>query len=67
MAGCVVRGYINTALEIFRDKINVCNIDLALDEFMNFCRPHDSEIFSGKYLDINTNKIYQMLLEVKIK
>lgn len=67
MAGCAVRGYINTALEIFHDKVNTSNIGVALDEFMDFCKPQDGKTFSDEYLEGHTKKIYQLLLEVRDK
>lgn len=41
MAGCCVRGYINTDKQIFKDKVNGSNIDLAISEFEEFCKPRD--------------------------
>jgi len=66
MAGCAVRGYINTALAILKDKVNENNIDLVLEEFKDFCS-HDSNIFNPENLDNNTLKIYNLLLEIKNK
>ena len=64
MAGCAVRGYINTALQIFKDKINIKNVDLALEEFMDFCKPKNHK-FNENHLDTNTRKIYHLLLQLK--
>lgn len=64
MAGCAVRSYINTAIQIFNDKVNKNNIDLALNEFMDFCKPQDGGTF---HLEGDPNTIYQMLLELKNK
>lgn len=66
MAGCTVRGYINTALKILEDKVNKYNIDLVLDEFKDFCS-YDTNIFNPEKLDDNTLKIYNLLLEIKNK
>lgn len=41
MAGCCVRGHINTAKQIFKDKINKRNIDLVISEFEDFCKLKD--------------------------
>lgn len=58
MAGCCVRGYINTAKQIFKDKINIDNIDLAISEFEDFCKPENG-------LGSNAREIYEMLKEFK--
>lgn len=67
MAGCAVRGYINTAVQIFNDKINKSNIDLAFNEFTDFCKIVDSEEFNYECLDSNTMKIYRMLIDFRNK
>ena len=36
LAGCAIRGYRNTCLEIIRDKVNADNIDLVLSEIDDF-------------------------------
>ena len=38
MAGCAVRGYMNTALKIFEDKVNKENVRLVTLEFEDFCK-----------------------------
>lgn len=58
MAGCCVRGYINTAKQIFKDKINIDNIDFAISEFEDFCKPENG-------LGNNATEIYKMLKEFK--
>ena len=65
MAGCAVRGYINTALKILEDKVNSNNIDLALAEFKSFCTYNDNEIFNENKLDNDIKKIYELLLNIK--
>lgn len=57
MAGCAVRGYINTALKILEDKVNSNNIDLVLEEFKDFCSFNDTRIFNEDELDDNVEKI----------
>lgn len=66
MAGCAVRGYINTALKILKDKVNKDNIDLVLEEFKDFCS-YDSHLFNPDKLDNDTLNIYNLLLEIKNK
>lgn len=62
MAGCCVRGYINTAIKIFEDKVNKDNIELAFSEFKDFINPNNKEDFGEKYLGENTKKIYDMFM-----
>lgn len=62
MAGCAVRGYMNTALKIFNDKINKNNKDLALSEFKDFCKMDANKFNETKHLGKNTKIIYDKLL-----
>lgn len=70
MAGCCVRGHINTAKQIFKDKINKNNVDLAILEFENFCKPNDGwkamENDFSKFNIKNIIEIYEMLKKIKI-
>lgn len=66
MAGVSVRGYINTALKIFEDKVNKDNIELAISEFEDFCKPKEEQYFDeNKHLGQNTKIIYNLLKQVK--
>ena len=65
MAGCCVRGYINTAIKIFTDKVNKENYELAFNEFKDFVKPNDKEYFSEEYLNQNTKIIYDMFINLK--
>jgi hypothetical protein len=38
-AGCAVRGYKNTTMQIIKDKVNKNNIDEAISEFEDFVKP----------------------------
>ena len=67
MARCAVRGHINTAIKIFNDKVNKNNVDLALNEFIDFCTDKEIKKFNEEYLDANTHQLYQMLLNLKNK
>lgn len=58
MAGCCIREHMNTAKQIFKDKINKDNIDLAISEFEDFCNPKEG-------LGDNANEIYRMLKKFK--
>lgn len=63
MAGCAVRGYMKTAIKIFEDKVNANNIDLAICEFKDFCKPKCVDVFDEKiHLNENTKLIYDKLL-----
>lgn len=64
MAGCTIRGYINTAIQIFKDKVNKENVNLAFYEFKDFIIPNDKEDFSEEYLGEYTKKIYDMFIEL---
>lgn len=39
LAGCAVRGYKNTTMQIIKDRVNKENIDLVLSEFEDFVSP----------------------------
>lgn len=58
MAGCAVMGHINTAKKVFEDKVTNENIDFAISEFEDFCKPKNG---LGKY----ASEIYQMLIDFK--
>ena len=69
MAGCCVRGHINTAKQIFKDKINKNNIDIAISEFEDFCKPKDGwksmEKDFSKWNGDYATEIYEMLKDMK--
>jgi len=52
MVGCVIRGYVNTAMQIFRDKINKENIELAIYEYEDFLTPKEKEFNIEELNDI---------------
>ncbi len=65
MAGCCVRGYINTATKIFEDKVNASNVSLAISEFEDFCK-FKAEVFNeNKHLGEYTKIIYEKLKNFK--
>lgn len=66
MAGCAVRGHLKTAKRILNDKINSNNIDVAISEFLDFCKPKDgwSRGIDKQFSD-NTKIIYDLLIEKK--
>ena len=62
LAGCAIRGYKNTCLQIIKDKVNKDNIDLVLSEWNDFHRPgHCSE--NGN-IDVD-NEIFSILNDIK--
>ena len=63
MAGCAVRGYMQTAIKIFEDKVNSDNIDLAFSEFKDFCKPKYVDKFDEKiHLNENTKLIFDKFI-----
>ena len=63
MAGCAVRGYKNTTMEIIKDKVNKNNIDEVISEFEDFVKP-------GYYWDKHgkeefVNEVRKCLLNIK--
>ena len=62
LAGCAIRGYKNTCLQIIKDKVNKDNIDLVLSEWNDFHRPsHCSE--NGN-MDVD-NEVMSILKKIK--
>ena len=62
MAGCAVRGYMNTALKIFKDKVNKANVRLVTLEFEDFCKQGTEKQFDeDKHLNEQTRFIYNKL------
>ena len=62
MAGCAVRGYMNTALKIFKDKVNKENVRLVTLEFEDFCKQCTEKQFDeNKHLNEQTRFIYNKL------
>lgn len=50
-------GYINTALKVLEDKVNVKNIDIAIQEFESFCKRREEEKYITNCFEIETVKI----------
>jgi len=63
MAGCAVRGHVNTAKQIFKDKVNKENIELAIEEFEDFYKPEKGKKETGAFEC--SEEIYVMLLKLK--
>lgn len=65
MAGCAIRGHINTAKEILKDKVNSENIELVIQEVEEFYKPTKGDKSTGSYECLE--EICNMLLEIKNK
>ena len=65
MVGLAIRGHMNTAIQILKDKVNNKNIDIALEEFKDFCTNKETGVFDENELGLNCKKIYEMLLEIR--
>lgn len=62
MVGCAVRGYMNTALKIFEDKVNKENVRLVTLKFEDFCKEGTEKQFGeNKHLNEQTRFIYGKL------
>ena len=67
MVGCAVRGYMNTALKIFEDKVNKENVRLVTLEFEDFCKQGTEKQFDeNKHLNEQTRFIYNKLNLLKL-
>lgn len=63
IAGYSVRGYINAAKIIIKERVNKNNIELAISEFEDFYTPRDKKVFDESYKE--ESEIYKLLLEIK--
>lgn len=59
--GYALRGHINAAKEIIKDKVNKDNIDIAIKEYENFYKGYTQEEKD------NYNKVLNILLDIKNK
>ena len=66
IAVCCVRGYMNTAIRIFQDKVNKENIDFAFETFISWLVPKGESEFREELLDENTKKVYEMFVERRV-
>ncbi len=64
LAGCAIRGYRNTCLEIIKDKVNKNNIDLVLEEIDDFVSSFRNDGTSKKELQVY-DEIMRILKEIK--
>lgn len=65
MAGCVVRGYIKTAMKILEEKVNKDNVSIAISEFEDFIKTkNDVEFYFNDIQNENIKMIYNKLREI---
>ena len=64
LAGCAIRGYRNTCLEIIKDKVNKNNIDLVLSEINDFVSPFRNNDTSENDLQV-FNEVMKILNDIK--
>ncbi len=64
LAGCAIRGYKKTCLEIIKDKVNKNNIDLVLNEINDFVSPHTSSGTSENGTEVY-NEVMKILKDIK--
>lgn len=64
LAGCAIRGYRNTCLEIIKDKVNKKNIDLFLSEIADFVSPFINDDISKKELQVY-EEVMKILNKIK--
>lgn len=65
LAICVIRGYMNTALKILRDKVDKNNIDEVIEVFKDWHKNRESGKFIEEELKDNGRKMYEMLLAIQ--
>ena len=63
LAGCAIRGYKNTCLEIIKDRVNKNNIDLVLSEIDDFVSPFSNDD-NNKELQVY-EEVMKILKEIK--
>ncbi len=62
LAGLMVRGYKNTALQLIKDKVTTDNIEEVLLEVNDFCKPENAK--DKAHLDV-FQEIYDILLKIE--
>lgn len=69
LAGYCVRGHINAAREILKDRVNSENIDVALEEFNDFFKPRKGTPKKEGASNANFahKEILEKLMEIKAK
>ncbi len=66
MTACAICGYMKTAFRVCHDKVNIENIEQAIEEFEGFCKRRNGENFiDNKMAKENINKLYEKLKKVR--
>jgi len=66
MTACAICGYINTALKVCDDKVNIENVDIAISELEDFCKRREKENYINDALSIESIKIlHDKLKQIK--
>jgi len=66
MTACSICGYINTALKVCSDKVNVNNVDFVISKFEEFCKRREEEKYTNNILEISSVQVlYDKLKEIK--
>ena len=64
LAGCAVRGYKNTCMQIIKDKVNKSNIDLVISEINDFIEPFKN-CFNDNDDIVVFNEVMKQLNKIK--
>lgn len=66
MTACAICGYINTALKVCDDRVNIENIDIAISELEDFCKRREKENYINDALSVESIKIlHDKLKQIK--
>ena len=64
LAGCAIRGYINTCRQIIKDKVNKDNIDVVISEINDFIEPFKN-CFNNNDDTVVFNEVMKQLNKIK--
>ena len=64
LAGCAIRGYKNTCMQIIKDKVNKGNIDVVLSEINDFIEPFKN-YFNDNDDTVVFNEVMKQLNKIK--
>lgn len=65
MTACAIKGYINTALRVFNERVNSENVDVAISEFDDFCKRRENEYEIDFYKLESVKRIYNGLIQIR--
>ncbi len=66
LAGCAIRGYRKTCLEIIKEKVNKNNVDLVLAEINDFVSPYMNDKTDKENVEVYV-EVMKILNEIKKK